>query len=296
MGVDDLAGQRFPDPNVAREASILPVGSRVDEMLVETPVAADAEVSLLHWAETEAMVVVVARCAQATAHVPGRRITDKTSGLGGRGGESVLAQRRPRGPVAVQGALESAREVLAGQRLLELGLVAAPTLAVAHRFREVGMATWRVALPTTDAPGRVATLGVVCGGGRRVAGHTVFDVGDGPRHCLRIRPRRSRHQEAASGPKPKEGNEEASGEPHQAAALVHRPASATAIPDVDFSTATTIFRVRSLTILRDSHHMHDDTPWVLDLGPTSSFVGPVTDTVFVNPSIDLGAARRFRDH
>lgn len=63
MGVDYLTGHGLPDPNVAREAAILRVGSRVGEMLLATPVAADAEVGLLDSAETEAVVVVVARRA-----------------------------------------------------------------------------------------------------------------------------------------------------------------------------------------------------------------------------------------
>ena len=63
MGVDYLTGHGLPDPNVACEAAILRVGSRVGEMLLATPVAADAEVGLLDSAETEAVVVVVARRA-----------------------------------------------------------------------------------------------------------------------------------------------------------------------------------------------------------------------------------------
>jgi hypothetical protein len=128
-------------------------------------------------------------------------------------------RRRARRPAPRDGANLDALAITAtrvgqvpgGKRLLEFGLVAASTLAVADRFREVGMAAWRVALPTANAPGRVATLGVVRGGRRRVAGHTVLDVGGGPRGGFRIRPRRPRHQEAADGPEPKKGNEEASG-------------------------------------------------------------------------------------
>jgi hypothetical protein len=213
MRVDDLARHGRPSPNMACEASILPVGSRIGEVLLTIPVTADAEVGSLDGTETEAMIVVVARRAQATAAQAGGRIPDKPSPRRRRGGESVSAERRPRSPVAVQRALKPTGEVLAGKRLLVLGLVAAPTLAVADRFREVGMPPRRVALPTTNAPGRVTTVGVVRGGWRRVARHTGLDVGDGPRDRLRVRPRRPGHQEATGGRKTKRGCQETSGAP-----------------------------------------------------------------------------------
>jgi hypothetical protein len=130
-------------------------------------------------------------------------------------------RRRARRPAPRDGANLDALAITAtrvgqvpgGKRLLEFGLVAASTLAVADRFREVGMAAWRVALPTANAPGRVATLGVVRGGRRRVAGHTVLDVGGGPRNRLRVRPRRSGHQEATGCRKAKRGRQKSSGAP-----------------------------------------------------------------------------------
>jgi hypothetical protein len=91
MRVDDLACHGLADPNVTGEAAILPAGIRVGEMLFETPVAADAEVCLLDWAETEAVVIVVARCAQATAQFPRRRVADEPSALRGRRGEPISA-------------------------------------------------------------------------------------------------------------------------------------------------------------------------------------------------------------
>ena len=232
MGVDDLTGQGFALPNVAREAAILSVGSRVGEMLRETPVAADAEVGLLDRAETEAVPIVVARGAQAPAQLSGRSISDKVSRVPSRGRESVSTQRRPRRPVAVQRALTSALEVLAGKCLLELGLVTPPTLGVAHRFREVGMATGRVALPATDAAGRVTTLTV---GGRRgrMARHTVLDVGRRSRIDAGARPIRSPWQKkAAGGGNRREGPEHCSAEPRHPRTTVHllTPTGDSALP------------------------------------------------------------------
>ena len=71
MRVHDLAGHGHPNSTMAGDASILPVGSQIGKMPLTIGVAADAEVCPLDGAETEAVVIVVTRCAQATAHVPG---------------------------------------------------------------------------------------------------------------------------------------------------------------------------------------------------------------------------------
>ena len=199
---------------MAGEAPILLLGRHIGEMLLPIGVAPDAEVCPLDGAETEAVIVVVTRRAQTTAHVPGGRVTDETPGRRRGGGESILPERRPCRAVAVKGALESAGEVLAGQRLLVLGLVAGRARGVLDRLRELGMTSWRVALPTTNALHRVTTLRVVRDGRRGVTGRTVFDVGDGPREGLRVRPRRRRQQqETAGGSQAERGPEEASHEP-----------------------------------------------------------------------------------
>src|SRR5262245_53008462 len=217
MRVDDLTCHGRANPDVACGAPVLRVGPYVGEVLLAVSVAADAEVFPLHGGEAEAVVVVVARRAQATAQRPGNRITDEPSRHRdvrhagtlriGRFGESLSAERRPQSPLAVQRALSSAGEVLAGQGLLVLGLVTAPALAVPDRLREVGMAPRRVALPTTNALGRVTTLGVVDGGRPRVAGHTVFSIGDDSRACFRVGPRRPRYQKAAGGPRHDQSHE-----------------------------------------------------------------------------------------
>ena len=212
MRVDDLSGDGRPHSNVARDASVLPVGRRAGEMLLAISVAVDAERGLLDRAETEAMVVVVARRAQAATHRPGGRITDERPPRPRGRGEPIAAERHSRGPVTVERALEAAREVLAGQRLLKLGLVAARALAVPDRLPELGMAPGRVALPTTNAPGFMTTPGVVRQGRRSMAGYTVFDVDGGPRDRLRVRSRGPGYQEASGDRKTERGHQETSGE------------------------------------------------------------------------------------
>jgi hypothetical protein len=132
--VDDLACHGHANPNVACDASILRVGGPFGKMLLAFTVAAAAEACALDQAETEAMLVVVTRRAQTAAHFTRHGITDEKSRRPRRGGESVPAKRRPGGPIAVQRALKAAGEVLAGQRLLVLGLVAAPAFAVPNRL------------------------------------------------------------------------------------------------------------------------------------------------------------------
>src|SRR5206468_659256 len=119
--VHDLACHGHADPNVACDASILRVGGPDGKMLLAFAVAAAAEACALDEAETEPVLVVVARRAQTAAHFTGPGITDEDARRRRRGGESVPAQRRPGGPIAVQRALKAAGEVLAGQRLLVLG-------------------------------------------------------------------------------------------------------------------------------------------------------------------------------
>src|SRR5215470_18357437 len=183
-------------------------------MLLARSVAAGAEVRPLDRAETESVLVVVARRAETAAHLTGRRITDESSRGRRRGSESVRAKRCLRGSVAVERALKAAGEVLAGQRLLVLGLVTAAALAVGNRAREVGMTVSRVTLPAANALGRVAAFGVVRD---RRAGVTLgarLDVGDRSRDGLGVRPvRRPRQQEAAGHRKGHGGNHEAAGGP-----------------------------------------------------------------------------------
>src|SRR4029453_16134351 len=132
----------------------------------------------LDQAEAESVICVVTPPAQTAAHLTGHGITDENSRRRRRGGESVPAKRRSGGPIAVQRALKAAGEVLAGQRLLVLGLVAASAFAVPNRLREVGMRLRRVALPATNSLSRVAAFGVVRDSRPRVAGRAVFDIGD----------------------------------------------------------------------------------------------------------------------
>src|SRR5262249_39755764 len=137
--VDHLACHGHADSNVACEAPILRVGGPVGKMLRALTVAAAAEACALDQPETEAVLVVVTRRAQTAGQFTGHGITDESSPGRRRDGESVPTKRRPGGPIAVQRALKAAGEVLAGKRLLVLGLVAAPAFAVFNRLREVGM-------------------------------------------------------------------------------------------------------------------------------------------------------------
>ena len=213
MRVNDLAHYGLANPNVAGDAPVLRVGDRAGKVLLAMFVAADAEARPLDGGETEAVFVVVTRRTQTTAQIPGRGIADETSRLPGRGGESIVAKRHPCRAVAVQRALKSADEVLAGQRLLILGLVAPATLAVVNRMGEVGMAAGGVALSATDAHGRMTTFGVVGADRLRVALAAVFDVGDRSRHG-ELRPRRPSDQKAAGDREDRCDSEKASGQMH----------------------------------------------------------------------------------
>src|SRR5262249_6852622 len=144
-------------------------------------VAPHAEVRALDEAEIETVLVVVTGRAQTTSQIPGRRVPDETSAHRRRGGESVVPERGARGPVVTQLALKSTGEMLAGQRLLVLSLMAAAALAVGNWLREIGMTLRRVTLPAVDALSRVTTLGVVSRNRPRVTGRAGFDVGGGPR-------------------------------------------------------------------------------------------------------------------
>jgi len=166
-------------------------------------VAADAEVGPLDGAEPEAVVVVVTRGTQTAAQLPRRRITNEAPCVSIRSSESISAKRPPCGDLVVQRALKSSGKVLANKCLLELGLVAAPALAVSDRLREVGMGPRRVALSAMNARSRVTTFGVVRDGLPCVADRAIFDVDGGPRDFGRRRPprRRRRRQEAAGNRK-----------------------------------------------------------------------------------------------
>src|SRR5262249_47218336 len=199
MRVDDLAAHCLAHAHVALQASIPQAGSRDGEVLFASRVAPSTEVRLLHGAETDAMLVVVTRRAQATPQLARGRVTHEAPPARGGNGEALLPKRFPRGPIIVQRTQITCGEMLADQRLLVLRLVAAAAFAVPDRLREVRMASWRVALPTADALGRVETLGIMRTHRRCVAVLASFDVhggpGDGPgRIGARGRPR---HQEAA---------------------------------------------------------------------------------------------------
>jgi hypothetical protein len=200
MCVDDLAARRRAHVHVTAEASVLGIGNAGGKMLLPVSVAPHAKLGALDRAETEAMLVVVTRRAETTTEISGRGIADEASSRRRRNRESVLAERRPRGPVVAQRALKSAGEMSAGEGLLVLGLMAAPALTVRNGLRKVRMSRGRVALPAANALGGVPTLGVVGGDRPRVARRAGLDVGRGPGDCLGVRPiGPPREQDAARG-------------------------------------------------------------------------------------------------
>lgn len=143
-------------------------------------VTAEAEVRSLDRAEAQTMLVVVTGRAQPSTQIASGLVTDEVPSRH----ESLAAQRRPCGAITVQRLLDAAREVLARDRLLELGLVTAATLRVLNGLREVRMVRGRVALSAADALGAVEARGVLGSRSSRVARLAPFDVhgrsGDGP--------------------------------------------------------------------------------------------------------------------
>src|SRR6266850_3458309 len=193
MRVDDLPAGGLAHPNVALHAAIRRAGG--GEVLLASRVTRGAEIGPLHGAEAEAVLVVVTRRAQTTAELARRRVTHEAPALAGGDGEALPAERPSGGPVVIESAPLATGEVLAGQRLLVLRLVAAAALAVPDGLGEVRMAAGRVALPAADALRGVKALGIVGRHRGRMTGLAPLDVRGGPgdgRHRIgsRGRPRR----------------------------------------------------------------------------------------------------------
>lgn len=176
MRVDGLPGHAFAGPDVACEAAIRRFGIGGREMLLPIRVAADAEVHPSHGAEAETMLIEMARRAQAATELARGRVADEPPAVGRRHDESVPAESGPRRAVAVERVWTARGEVPAGERLLELRLVAAPARRVPYRLREVGMVAPRVTLPAPDPHGRVPTCRVLFARSLRVAGRATLHV------------------------------------------------------------------------------------------------------------------------
>src|SRR5438876_189527 len=128
MRVDDLPAGGLADANVTLHAAIRQAGRRDEEVSFAPRVASGAKVRLLHRAEAEAMLVVVARRAQTTAELARGRVAHEAPALRRGDGEALPAKRLSRG--LVQRLLNASGEMLAGQCLLVLRLMAATALAV----------------------------------------------------------------------------------------------------------------------------------------------------------------------
>src|SRR5262245_20867932 len=199
MRVHDLARHGLANVQMAGETAILRLGRSVGEVLLAIHVAAHAEVRALDGAETEAVLVVVTRRAQTPTQLSRPRVTDEPAPPLRGSGESIGTERHPRDSIGGQRTLKAPGEVLADERLLVLGLMAAAALAVRHRLREVGMALGRVTLPAVDTLGGVTTLGVVGRDRSRVTGRAGFNVGNRPGDRVRTRAvERARHQTTAT--------------------------------------------------------------------------------------------------
>lgn len=180
MRVDDLTALGLAHACVALHAAIRRAGRWAGEVVYAPRVAAGAEVRPLHDAEAKAMFVVVTGRAQTAAEIARGRVAHEAPPACRGGGEALQPERLPSGEIVVQHTQITRGEMLAGQSLLILRLMAAAALAVPDRLSEVRMVAWGVALPTADALGGVKTLGVVRAHRRRVAGLAPLDVGSGP--------------------------------------------------------------------------------------------------------------------
>jgi len=155
MRVDDLAGHAFAGPHMTRHTAIRRPGGGDGEMLRPTAVAANAEVCLPHGAEAEAMLIEMARRAQAATQRARGGVTGELSSAGRGYAKAFPAERGPSRAVAVQHALNAGGEVLALQSLLELRLVAAAARRIPDGPREVGMVSCGVTLPAAEPHGRM---------------------------------------------------------------------------------------------------------------------------------------------
>src|SRR5262249_8725697 len=137
--VHDLAGHRLSLAHVARHAAIAEARRGIGEVVTTVGVAAGAEFRTLHGGEAQAMLVVGAGQRAGGAPPGGAGAGPPTEAPPARRGqgEARPPQRLARLAIVVERQRLPRGEVLAGQRLLVLRLVAAAALAVADRLREV---------------------------------------------------------------------------------------------------------------------------------------------------------------
>src|SRR5262245_49873153 len=115
------------------------------------------------------MLVVVTRGAQTAPERTLGRITDEAPSNGLGDGKSLTAERYACGSVVIQCLQVPTGEMSALQRLLVLGLVTSPALAVFDGPLEIWMAPRRMTLPTADAHGRMKALRIALVDSRSVA-------------------------------------------------------------------------------------------------------------------------------
>src|SRR5215831_20665354 len=147
MDVDDLSLDGLAHAHVALHATVRQTGRGGGREVLFAPcVAPGAEIRSIHGTEAEAVFIVVARRAQPAAELSRGRVAHEPASGSCGSGEAVRAQRLPRSGITVERSELPRGEVLAGQRLLVLRLVAASALAVLDRTQEVRVPIRRMAL------------------------------------------------------------------------------------------------------------------------------------------------------